>query len=99
MRSFFTAFTPGTCQAVQDAWALVVMSGTQVVLHARDAVEPLDDDSGVTRTARARFRPESRVYASGEIAVWSEWLTSDHVFFGETMHLHGPKPLIRKGSQ
>ena len=26
MRSFFTDFTPGTCYAVHDAWALVMMS-------------------------------------------------------------------------
>ena len=28
VRSFFTAFTPGTCQADHEAWALVVRSGT-----------------------------------------------------------------------
>src|ERR1043166_5930769 len=28
VRSFFTDFTPGTCQTVQDAWALVIRLDT-----------------------------------------------------------------------
>ena len=38
VRSFFTDFTPGTCRVVQDAWALVVMSGTSPVSETTPAL-------------------------------------------------------------
>lgn len=38
VRSFFTDFTPGTCQAVQDAWALVIKSGTSPVSETTPAL-------------------------------------------------------------
>lgn len=38
MRPFFTDLTPGTCQAVQDAWALVIKSGTSPVSETTPAL-------------------------------------------------------------
>jgi hypothetical protein len=38
VRSFFTDFTPGTNQAVQEALALVMMSGTSPVSETTPAL-------------------------------------------------------------
>src|SRR5512141_3191121 len=38
VRSFFTDFTPGTCQTVQDAWALVIRRDTSPLSYTTPAL-------------------------------------------------------------